>query len=114
MPHFMLLLRDNPESFSAFSAQELQTIMRKYRTWRDSQGSRVLHGNKLKDGEGRVMRKSASKPVVTDGPFAESKEIMAGYFVVEAGDYDAAVEIAATCPHMQFGTIEVRAVEVTG
>jgi len=112
MAQFMLLLRDSPESFSGYSAQEIQTILQKYLSWRESQGSRILQGKKLKDGEGRVMRKGSSKPFVMDGPFAESKEIMGGYFVVEAEDYDTAVEIASTCPHIQFGTIEVRAVEI--
>jgi len=60
-----------------------------------------------------VMKKQGAKPAVVDGPFAESKEIMAGYFVLEAENYDQAVEIASTCPHMQFGSIEVRAVEIT-
>jgi hypothetical protein len=112
MAQFMLLLRHTPESFSAYGAEEIQTIVKKYRAWRESQGSRILQGKKLKDGEGRVMRKGSSKPLVTDGPFAESKEIMGGYFVVEADSYDAAIEIASTCPHFQFGTIEVRAVEI--
>jgi len=113
MAQFMLLLRDTPDTFSRYSEQEIHTILQKYRTWREAQGSRVVLGKKLKDGEGRVMRKGSSKPVVTDGPFAESKEIMGGFFVVEADSYDAAVEIASTCPHVQFGTIEVRAVEIT-
>jgi hypothetical protein len=89
-------------------------MLQKYRAWRESQGGRILQGKKLKNGEGRVMRKGSSRPVVTDGPFAESKEIMGGYFVVEADNYDTAVETASTCPHMQFGTIEVRAVEIVG
>ena len=114
MAQFMLLLRDTPERFNAYSAEDIQTILNKYRSWRESQGDRILQGKKLKYGEGRVMRKGSSMPVVTDGPFAESKEIMGGYFVVEANSYDAAVEIASTCPHIQFGTIEVRAVEIVG
>jgi len=60
-----------------------------------------------------MMRAENSKPVVKDGPFAEAKEVMGGFFVVEAEDYDQAVEVAKTCPHMDFGSIEVRQIERT-
>lgn len=112
MAQYMLLLRDTPASLKAYSAEDIQGVIQKYRAWRESHGSKILQGKKLKDSEGRVMRKQGAKPVVTDGPFAESKEIMGGYFVVEADTYDQAVEIASSCPHMQFGSIEVRAVEI--
>ena len=112
MAQFMLLLRGSAASASAYRAEDMQEMMQKYRTWRESHGSRILQGKKLKDGEGRVMRKGAAKPVVTDGPFVESKEIMGGFFVVETENYEQAVEIASSCPHMQFGSIEVRAVEI--
>jgi hypothetical protein len=50
---------------------------------------------------------------IADGPFAEAKEVMGGFFVVEARSYDAAVKIAKTCPHLEFGSLEIRAVERT-
>jgi len=59
------------------------------------------------------MRTGNGKPIVTDGPFTEAKEVMGGFFVVEAEDYDQAVEVAKTCPHMDFGSIEVRQTERT-
>ena len=46
-----------------------------------------------------------------DGPFAEAKEIIGGLFVVDARDYDEAVSVAKGCPHLDFGTIEVREIE---
>ena len=45
---------------------------------------------------------------VLDGPFTESKEVIAGYFVIEAPDVDAAIAIAARCPNTEFGSVEVR------
>ena len=47
-----------------------------------------------------------------DGPFPETKEIIGGYFVIEAVDYDEAVELAKSCPHIDFGRIEIRQVDV--
>jgi hypothetical protein len=110
MSQYVLLLRDNGKAFSGLSPEELQKLVQKYSEWRRT---KATAGQKLKDGEGRVLRKSNGKPSVTDGPFAEAKEIMGGFFVIEAGSYDEAVEIAKTCPHMEFGSMEVRLIERT-
>jgi hypothetical protein len=50
---------------------------------------------------------------VIDGPYPETKEIIGGYFLIEAASYDEAVEIALSCPHVDLGRIEVREVELT-
>jgi hypothetical protein len=113
MPQYMLLLRAEPSAFADFSPEELQKIMQRYGDWRRSPQNRIAMGQKLTDTGGRVMRTENGRPLVTDGPFAESKEVMGGFFVVAAEDYDQAVELAKTCPHMDFGSIEVRQVEPT-
>ena len=56
----------------------------------------------------RSVRVRAGKRVVTDGPFAETKEQLGGYFLVDATDLDAAIAIAARIPMARRGTIEVR------
>ena len=53
---------------------------------------------KLRDG----------KRVVTDGPFAETKEVLGGYYIIEAPSLDGALEAAAMCPGAQYGSVEVR------
>jgi hypothetical protein len=113
MPQYMLLLRDDPTVFQGLSPEEGQQVMKKYGDWRESLGKRITAGNKLADGHGRVLQPKAGKTAVIDGPFAESKEVMAGYFVLEADGYDQAVEVAKSCPHVAFGTIEIRQVERT-
>ena len=110
MPQFILLLRDERRPGTGFSAEELQTLIHRYRDWRLT---KATGGQKLTDGEGRVLRKQNGKPSVIDGPFAEAKEVMGGFFVIEAANFDEAVETAKTCPHMDFGTIEVRQIEKT-
>jgi hypothetical protein len=57
---------------------------------------------------GRSVRVRDGKPIVTDGPFAETKEAVGGFDLIECGGLDEAVEIAAGHPIAQFGTIEVR------
>jgi hypothetical protein len=55
------------------------------------------------------------KPLITDGPFAETREQLGGYFLVDARDLDEALSIAARIPAARFGTIEVRpVVELAG
>jgi hypothetical protein len=57
---------------------------------------------------GRTVRVRAGKTLVTDGPFAETKEAIGGFDLLECGSLDEAVEIAASHPLAQTGTIEVR------
>jgi hypothetical protein len=52
--------------------------------------------------------------MITDGPFAETKEQLGGYYLVEAKDLDAAIEWATKCPGAHAGTIEVRPIMVFG
>jgi hypothetical protein len=50
------------------------------------------------------------RTITTDGPFAETKEALGGFYLVEAKDLDEALEFAAACPGARFGTVEVRPV----
>lgn len=112
MPQFVLLLRDAPGSFPAdASPEEMQSIIGRYREW--SQRVRTAPGSqKLRDREGRVVRRDGTSLAVTDGPYAESREVLGGFFVVEADDYDQAQQLVADCPHLDYGSIEIRQIEV--
>jgi hypothetical protein len=57
-----------------------------------------------------TVRVQDGKPIVTDGPFIETKEALGGFYLVEARDLDEALELAAACPGAKFGAIEVRPV----
>jgi hypothetical protein len=56
------------------------------------------------------VRVREGKALVTDGPFAETKEILGGFWVVDVADRDAAIEIARRCPHVEHGIVEVHPV----
>lgn len=58
-----------------------------------------------------TVRVRNGKVAVTDGPFAETKEQIGGFFLIEAADLDEAVRLAAQWPSARFGTIEVRPLE---
>jgi hypothetical protein len=116
MPQYMLLLRDTGNFPAAISPEEIQAIIQRYIDWRKkvATGGRAISGHKLKDGEGRTMRGKVGAPVVTDGPYAEAKEIIGGLYVIEARDYSEAQRLASDCPHLEFGSIEIREIEPVG
>ncbi|MEA5627743.1 YciI family protein [Nostoc sp. UHCC 0251] len=61
------------------------------------------------------IRVRDGKPLVTDGPFAETREQLGGFFLIDAPDLDEAIAIAARLPAVQVGTVEIRPViEVAG
>jgi hypothetical protein len=51
--------------------------------------------------------------MVTDGPYVETREVLGGFFHLVAESFDQAVELARDCPHLEYGTIEIREVENT-
>jgi hypothetical protein len=61
-------------------------------------------------GEARVVRVREGEPVVTDGPFAETKELIGGLFLVDLPDLDEAIRLAAVIPASEYGSIEIRPV----
>lgn len=115
MPSYMLLLYDGPPSLD-FSPDEMQKIIEKYSAWRDglARSGKLVSSDKLVDGEGRVVRRENGQVRVLDGPFSETKEVIGGYFAIEAADYDEAVAISRECPHLEYGTVEVREIDGVG
>jgi hypothetical protein len=59
---------------------------------------------------GTFIRVREGKKLITDGPYAETREQLGGYFLIEAGDLDEALAIAARVPGARIGTVEVRPV----
>lgn len=117
MPKFMLLLHDNVEGFMAMSPEQMQKVIEKYVTWGERlRASGVIHdGQKLTDEPGRILRSTGGQVRVTDGPYSETKEVLGGYYTINASDYGKAIEVARTCPHLEYGgTIEVRQVDTMG
>jgi len=113
MNTYYLILRDRPEAFAHISPSDMQAVIQRYVKWREDNARVVTGGQKLADGEGRVVRRKGAALDVSDGPFMEAKEVLGGFFVVEAESYEAAEGVASTCPHLEFGSIEIRLMEPT-
>jgi len=104
MPSFMLIARDIPQDFADISPEDMQRIIEKYVALGDrleAAGKKKL-GQKLRDGEGRVMRGNADAISITDGPFSETKEVVGCYWLIEAADYTEAVELSSACHVRRF------------
>jgi hypothetical protein len=112
MAQFILLLRDNGHFDAGATPEEIEGVIQRYANWRNALGKKVVHASKLHDNEGRVMRRGDKDLVVMDGPYTESKELLGGYFVVEAADYDEAVKLSRDCPHFDFGSVEIRQLDL--
>lgn len=117
MPKFLLLLHDAPDTYSKLSPDQMQRVIEKYVAWGDRlRKTGVLQGGeKLADEPGRIMRARNGEIRVTDGPYSETKEVLGGYYIVSAADYDKAIDLARDCPHFEYGgTIEVREIDTMG
>jgi len=107
---FILLFRGT-EWDKGLSPEEIQKVMSQFMGWFERLGQE----GKLRAGQplvrqGKIVSGKKGR-TVADGPFAESKEAIGGYFLLQVADLDEAVEIAQQCPILEYGsTVEVRPV----
>jgi hypothetical protein len=76
----------------------------------DQQGKLIIAQALQSVKTSKTVRRRKGKRLITDGPFAETKEQLLGFVMIEAGDIDEALEIAGGIPLAEIGTIEVRAI----
>jgi hypothetical protein len=113
MPQFLILPIEKPDTFQAMSPQQMQGIVDKYVRWTQSlaKNKHLVSGEKLVDGEGRVVSGAGADMTVTDGPHTEAKELIGGLWIIQAKNYDEAVELCRSCPHLEYGTIVIRKIQ---
>ena len=107
MPQYMLLLYHEPGNMQDFSPDEMQKAVEKYFAW--AKKPFYVDSKRLGPDTGRVIRSQGGQPRATDGPYSESKEVLGGFYLIEAANYDEAVQRSLDHPHLEYGgTIEVR------
>ncbi|MBO2453163.1 hypothetical protein J4573_39140 [Actinomadura barringtoniae] len=107
----MLIFRGGAVSRNDLSPSELQVHVEKWYRWSDelAQQGRRNAGTALDDPGAEVRGRER---VVTDGPYAESKDLVTGSMVFEATSLEDAIEVARTCPTYEYGgSVEVRPVQ---
>jgi hypothetical protein len=111
MPSYLFIYRNSADAYTNMTPQSMQQQMQKWQAWIGEamkKGWMKNPGDALKR-EGRVVN---AKLAVTDGPFAEAKEIVGGFSIVQAKDLSAAAELAKGCPGLLVGgSVEVRPLE---
>jgi hypothetical protein len=108
---YLLLIYGNEAHWDKLSEAERQGISKEYGDYTQSiaQSGHLRGGNELNNtSTATTVRLRDKKRLVTDGPFAETKEQLGGYYLVEAKDLDEAIGLAARIPSVRWGSIEVR------
>ncbi|MEN5207135.1 YciI family protein [Stenotrophomonas terrae] len=110
---FLLLIYIDPQLRQALPADEYDVLMRGCIQHADALQAKgtLLMSQRLQPADSaQTLRSRQGQSKVTDGPFAETREILAGFNLIEAADADEAMRIARQFPWAAYGSIEVRAV----
>lgn len=111
MKKFIILLRDEGR-FEQLSPSDVQATIQKYSRW----AQKLREEDRLIDADGladscRILRPNGSGVHASDGPYAETKEMIGGYYVFKARDMEEATEICRECPTLDYGgSVELRQV----
>jgi hypothetical protein len=110
---YMLLIHGDETMMPKAPTNETYQMAAAYNAYTDAlkKAGVLVAGERLKpSATAAVVRVRDDRTAVLDGPFADTKEQLAGYYLIEVADVDAAVEWAARCPGSSTGTVEVRGV----
>jgi hypothetical protein len=112
---YLLMIYRNEADLGKLSQADRKQMMADYGTFTQS----IIQSGHFKAGDGlqptstaTTVRVREGKTLTTDGPFAETREQLGGYYLVDAKDLDAAIAIAARIPGAKTGSIEIRPVMV--
>ncbi|HXD31959.1 MAG TPA: YciI family protein [Pyrinomonadaceae bacterium] len=108
---YMLLIYLEESGWATLTEAERQQIYGEYRQFSEEivASGQFISGSELHPTSSATsVRVRDGKPLVTDGPFAETREQLGGYYLVEAKDLDEAIGLAARIPSAKVGTVEIR------
>ena len=116
MTQYMLLLHQAPNYNTDLPREKMMEMTKRYMAWADGmrQKGKLAGGEKLAAGGVRYIRVKDGKPMASDGPYAEAKDVIGGYFVIEAKDAAEAEAIAKDCPHLGLAAtnwVEIRPID---
>src|SRR5262252_8421349 len=116
MGQYMLLLHQVPNYNTDLPREKMLEMTKRYMAWAEGlrQKGRLAGGEKLAAGGARHIKSQSGQLVVSDGPYAEAKDVIGGYFIIEAKDAAEAETIAKDCPHLVLAPsnwLEIRPIE---
>jgi hypothetical protein len=112
---YLCLIYDNEPQLARMSKTEADAFMGEYFAFTDAirKSGHYLGGEALQPvGTATTIRIRNGKMSTTDGPFAETKEQLGGFYLIEAKDLDDAIEVASRIPSARYGSIELRPIMV--
>ena len=116
MAQYMLLLHQVPNYNMDLPREKMLEMTKRYMAWADGlrQKGKLAGGEKLAAGGVRHIKLKDGKPMASDGPYAEAKDVIGGYFVIDAKDASEAEAIAKECPHLGLSPtnwVEIRPID---
>jgi hypothetical protein len=109
---YLLLIYEDEKRWANPTAPELEAELNAYHAFGKEFAGAIQGGNALQPTPtAKTVRLRNGGPMITDGPFAETKEQLGGYYLVEADSPDAAVTMAAKIPGARSGCVEVRPIQ---
>jgi hypothetical protein len=108
---YLLLIYGQESDWFNLTSDQTAAMMQEYSTFSEdiAKSGKLVGAHRLKPvASATTVRLRDGKRVVTDGPFAETKEQLGGYYLVNANDLDEAIAIAARIPAARHGSVEVR------
>ena len=116
MTQYMLLLHQGPGNMADLPREKMMEVVKRYYTWSTTmrEKGKLVGGEKLAAGGVRHIKVKDGKPVASDGPYAEAKDVVGGYFILEARDLAEAEAITRECPHLALSPtnwVELRPIE---
>lgn len=110
---FLMLIYQNENGAAASSQVDPSAEYQKYMDFGKEFAAEIKGGNALEPtSTAKTVRVRDGKSLVTDGPYTETKEQLAGYYLIEAKDAQSAVAIGAKIPGARHGSVEVRPIRV--
>jgi hypothetical protein len=110
---YMLMICTDENAVGARSPEELAAVRAEFDAFDEEMGGRgvLLGGDRLRPTtDATTVQVRDGEVLVADGPFAETKEQVGGYYLVDCEDLDEAIEVASKIPAARYGTVEVRPV----
>ena len=110
MAQYLILIYEDETQYATASPQVFDEVMQAHNAFAgqvEEHGAKLLGGNALQSTGTATSIRGGSE--VTDGPFVETKEVLGGYYLIDAPDLDAALAVGKLCP-ARFGGVEVRPV----
>jgi hypothetical protein len=107
MAKYMILIYESEEAYATATPEDFQRVMAAHNRFAEQvaeAGGQLLGGDALQPTTAATTIRA---DIVTDGPFVETKEVLGGYYLIEAADLDQALAIGKLCPAF-YGGVEVR------